>query len=124
MSEVEKLRALLAEALSGLSREQVLNEDTERWEWVHHDLAKRIKATLAEPLKAEYSQDEVNEMTTDMIALRKEYEKNAYRRGAEAMREAAARQCETASPTHGRPTTVGSGYAAAIRSLPTPEDKP
>ncbi len=257
MSEVEKLRSLLAEALSGLSREQVLNEDTERWEWVHHGLAKRIKATLAEPvgecadcelsyrvhdealttairerdearaevqdaidailLRGGYNEaqrqgrsliqlvgqlghdllnargalndykhvhdrmtrerdearaalekekaahrlereahdrrfdretkcmkerDEAraeverlhdiererNELLTDLTFYQSEAlpqaKAAAYQRGAEAMREAAARQCETASPTHGRPTTVGSGYAAAIRALPTPEDKP
>ena len=39
---------------------------------------------------AEYSQDEVNAMTTDMISIRKEAERVAYQRGAEAMREAAA----------------------------------
>jgi hypothetical protein len=34
----------------------------------------------------EYSQNEVNIMTNEMIALRKEYERAAFRRGAEAMR--------------------------------------
>ena len=38
----------------------------------------------------EYSQKEVNIMTDEMIALRKEYERAAFKRGAEAMRETAA----------------------------------
>ncbi len=60
----------------------------------------------------EYSQDEVNEMTTDMIALRKAAERAAYQRGAEAMREKAA----NAIPGH---------YSGdIIRALPLPEDKP
>lgn len=46
----------------------------------------------------------------------------AYQRGAEAMREAAARRCEI-SPLHGFATTVGAAYADAIRALPVPEDK-
>jgi len=133
MSEVGKLRALLAEAreklfsLGGYSAgayEQGNNRLYSEIKKEVEELHKSIDAALAEPVTAEYSQDEVNEMTTDMIAIRKEAERAAYQRGAEAMREAAARQCETASPTHGRPTTVGSGYAAAIRALPIPEDKP
>jgi len=41
----------------------------------------------------EYSQNEVNIMTNEMIALRKEYERAAFRRGAEAMRKAASAAC-------------------------------
>ena len=39
----------------------------------------------------EYSQNEVNIMTDEMIALRKEYERAAFKRGAEAMREVTAK---------------------------------
>lgn len=57
----------------------------------------------------EYSQDEVNAMTTAMIAVRKAAERAAYQRGAEAMREAAAK----AIPGH---------YSGdIIRALPLPE---
>ena len=63
----------------------------------------------------EYSQDEVNAMTTEMIALRKEYEKSAYRRGAEAMREA----CANAFAEY-----EGAGLSAQILAmeLPIPEE--
>ena len=48
---------------------------------------------------------------------------DAYQRGADAMREAAA-QCVEVSPTHGVPTSTSYAYAAMIRALPLPEDKP
>ncbi len=48
--------------------------------------------------------------------------KQAFRRGAEAMREAAAQACEV-SPIHGQKTTTARRYADAIRALPIPEDK-
>jgi hypothetical protein len=47
----------------------------------------------------------------------------AYQQGAEAMREAAAR-CVEVSPTHGVPTSTSYAYAAMVRALPIPEDKP
>jgi carbon monoxide dehydrogenase subunit G len=46
----------------------------------------------------------------------------SFRRGAEAMRESAAQQCEV-SPVHGEKTTTARKYADAVRALPTPEDK-
>jgi hypothetical protein len=46
----------------------------------------------------------------------------SFRRGAEAMREAAAQRCEV-SPIHGEKTTTARKYADAVRALPTPEDK-
>ena len=46
----------------------------------------------------------------------------AFRRGAEAMREAAAKACEV-SPIHGQKTTTARRYAEAIRALPMPEDR-
>ena len=48
--------------------------------------------------------------------------KQAFRRGAEAMREAAAQACEV-SPIHGQKTTTARRYAEAIRALPIPEAK-
>lgn len=48
---------------------------------------------------------------------------DAYQRGAEAMREAAALRCEV-SPTHGVPTSMSYSYAAMVRALPMPKDKP
>jgi len=122
MTENEKLRSLLAEA-------RVLcdyNVDAQG----RRELRVRIDAALAEPLKAEYSQDEVNEMTTDMIALRKEYEKNAYRRGAEAMREAAAQVAHNRAilPVDTATDAAWCRSAACIegviRAMPIPEDKP
>ena len=129
MSENEKLRALLAEAREKLfslggyaagAYEQGNNRLYSEIKKEVEELHKNIDATLAEPLKAEYSQDEVNEMTTDMISLRKEYEKNAYRRGAEAMREAAVAKCGV---LHGYGWDAGD-CANEISTLPTPEYKP
>jgi len=70
----------------------------------------------------EYSQDEVNAMTTEMIALRKEYEKIAYRRGAEAMRDACAEM--VASEMTSGLLTPGNirQVVGLIRSLPIPEE--
>jgi hypothetical protein len=48
--------------------------------------------------------------------------KQAFRRGVEAMRAAAAQACEV-SPIHGQKTTTARRYADAIRALPIPEDK-
>jgi hypothetical protein len=77
----------------------------------------------------EYSQDDVNAMTTDMIALRKEYEKNAYQRGAEAMREAAAKVAQKRAALYAD-TPVDKAWCRSaacveeeIRALPTPEEK-
>jgi hypothetical protein len=47
---------------------------------------------------------------------------DAFRRGTESMREAAARACEV-SPIYGQKTTTARRYAEAIRALPIPEDK-
>jgi hypothetical protein len=76
----------------------------------------------------EYSQDEVNAMTTEMIAIRKGYEKNAYRRGAEAMREACAQvdpyQLHRSNASFARsvdsPASVVRIMQEAIRALPIP----
>ena len=111
MTENEKLRALLAEA------RRIVNEcggcidcgigSQEVWP--------RINAALAEPVDLSYTQDDVNRMTGEMIALRKDYEKIAFQRGAEAMREAAM----------GAAWHHGAMYLhKQIKELPTPEDKP
>lgn len=63
----------------------------------------------------DYTQDDVNQMTNEMITLRKEYEKIAFKRGAEAMREVAALWVND---------FCASGKAISIRNLPVPEDKP
>jgi len=65
----------------------------------------------------EYSQNEVNIMTNEMIALRKEYERAAFRRGAEAMRKAAAETCQPML----RSMVSRSELANNINALPTPE---
>jgi chromosome segregation ATPase len=79
----------------------------------------RLKAQIAAEAK-DYSQDDVNVMTTDMIAIRKAAVVEAYRRGAEAMREAAARVVEAAYD--GVPLQMLADDE--IRALPIPKDKP
>jgi hypothetical protein len=54
---------------------------------------------------------------------RERAEADAFRRGAEAMRESAAQRCEV-SPIHGQKTSTARRYADAVRALPIPEDKP
>jgi hypothetical protein len=41
------------------------------------ELEHKIKEVLAEPVDLTYSQEDVNKMTSEMIALRKDYEKKA-----------------------------------------------
>jgi len=65
----------------------------------------------------EYSQNEVNIMTNEMIVLRKEYERAAFNRGAEAMREASARVCEEKSVF----AWDAEDMVDVIRALPIPE---
>jgi hypothetical protein len=69
--------------------------------------------------------NEVERLNSDPLpaaAWVREVEQAAYRRGAEAMRAAAAQACEV-SPIHGQKTTTARRYAEAIRALPIPEDK-
>lgn len=134
MTENEKLRALLAEA-----REALVRAENRMMSPPHQvpEAISSIDAALAEPLKAEYSQDEVNEMTTDMIAVRKAAERAAFRSGAEAMREAAvgasverARYWTETSAAEGGITTMedraeeARSIADDIRDLPLPKDNP
>jgi len=82
----------------------------------------RLKAQIAAEAK-DYSQDDVNVMTTDMIAIRKAAVVEAYRRGAEAMREKCAVYIQHASHEDG----IGMGsqrMEMGIRALGLPEDKP
>ena len=160
MSEVEKLRALLAEARRALSTEKTLNEDTERWEWTHGKLAKRIDAALAEPVDADHAltvreacrrrmpldgvdaqalegalaltererdeaRAEVERLKESNRLLRHDADKEwgtaataiaaAFQRGAEAMREAAAKYAYDACGFY--------SMARDIRALLIPEDK-
>lgn len=132
-SENEKLRALLAEAQTAMA----LNFDRYACAMCSRDqspkdcrcgmkatgkLVDRIDAALAEPVVAEYSQDDVNAMTTDMIALRKEYEKNAYQRGAEVLREAAAAAVHDCHTTGLLTPAAVTRAVRVIRALPVPED--
>lgn len=77
----------------------------------------------------DYTQGDVNRMTDEMIALRKDYEKLAFKRGVEAMREAAARECWRASdeladiPDMASEQGQAQLCATRIRALPMPEDK-
>jgi len=134
VTENEKLRALLAEA-----REALVRAENRMMSPPHQvpEAISSIDAALAEPLKAEYSQDEVNEMTTDMIAVRKAAERAAFLSGAEAMREAAvgasverARYWTETSAAEGGITTMedraeeARSIADDIRDLPLPKDNP
>ena len=65
----------------------------------------------------EYSQNEVNIMTDEMIALRKEYERAAFKRGAEAMRKMAVEACQPML----RSMVSRSEVSDNINALPTPE---
>lgn len=84
------------------------------------ELEHKIKQVLAEPVDLTYSQEDVNKKTSEMIALRKDYEKLAYQRGAEAMREDAAKDC---IKFWGVGHTSGEMQAGRIRELPLPDDK-
>jgi len=147
MTEVEKLRALLAEAHSRLPV---------------GDMKQRIDAALAEPVKAdptltvreacrrrmpldgtdaqalehaititERERDEaraeverlhdlLGETRLERTAARVDVAA-AYKRGAEAMREAAAQDC---IELWGKGHLTGTLQAERIRALPIPEDKP
>lgn len=132
MSEVERLRALLAEA-----REWVVGVQG-------HALRDRIDAALAEPVGACANCTAANLEGARLIEqrdlARAEVERlrtswkwdaiKAYKRGAQAMREAAAKHLEC-PPTGG--WVLPSAWkhepcercerARAVRALPIPEDK-
>lgn len=74
----------------------------------------------------EYSQNEVNIMTDEMIALRKEYERAAFRRGAEAMRVAVTKYLLVTPRAGGMLISIESSSMLAylsddVSALPTPE---
>ena len=48
----------------------------------------------------------------------------AFQRGAEAMREKAARACADVAPTYGVPDWMSHACASAVIALPLPEEKP
>jgi hypothetical protein len=64
----------------------------------------------------------VKRLTAEVERLNAERD-DAFRRGAEAMRESAAQRCEV-SPIHGKRTTTAWRYADAIRATPIPKDEP
>lgn len=105
MTEPEKLRALLAEAREWFGATCGKPNCTEGI----CPLRDRIGAALAEPMELSYTQEDVNRMTDEMIAVRKEYESLAFKRGAEAMREQMARTYWQMAP--------------AVRDLPIPKDE-
>lgn len=108
MNEVEKLRTMLKRARPNL----FCSCDTCK------ELRDSIDAALAEPMVAEYSQDEVNAMTTDMISIRKEAERAAYRQGAEEMREKVAQWIRKIG------WDMNPQVACSVGVLPIPEYKP
>ncbi len=122
-SEVERLRALLAEAREWVRTFGEAGCPADQCEQcaAADEMVQRIDAALAEPVKVEYSQDEVNEMTTDMIAIRKEAERAAFKRGAEAMREAVLYRLNP-DPLKS-PLVRGFSLWDEIKHTPIPEDK-
>jgi len=95
------------------------------------ELEHKINEVLAEPVDLTYSQEDVNKMTSEMIALRKDYEKLAFKRGVKAMRDAAAQasdlvamKCRSAlAHPHESLTAHGADECAwVIRGLPDPMD--
>lgn len=119
VKERDEARAALAAELPAAWREDIesLNECLERVGRERDEAraeVERLKAQMEAEAK-DYTQDDVNRMTDEMIALRKDYEKAAYQRGAEAMREAAARLVDD------RLSDKLTDAAKRIREMPTPE---
>jgi hypothetical protein len=131
--EAKQIRKSHSEFLTQLQRERdEARAEVERLkadlDMVDSDLQLAVKRLTAECERlrkerdaacmaaGEYSQDEVNAMTTAMIAVRKAAERAAFQSGAEAMREAAAHYFDTTP-------CVTVTVQAAIRALPLPEDK-
>jgi hypothetical protein len=134
VTENEKLRALLAEAREWVRTQGEAGCPDDQCEQcaAADEMLQRIDATLAEPvvddeyhkaafrwfddcMRARKERDEaraeVERLREAVNAWAKTAEWN-YQRGAEAMREAAARNC------------AGEVCSQQIRNLPIPEDKP
>ncbi|MBU6278566.1 MAG: hypothetical protein KGN78_04925 [Actinomycetales bacterium] len=133
MTEVEKLRALLAEARGLLSK----------WCWSGTccELRQRIDAALAEPVSVCTTCDAMSvsyaKMERERDEARAEIERlrgtwkwdaiKAYKRGAEAMRHAAAKEVFAFygwSKDNETTRTDIKNLAELIDDLPVPEDKP
>jgi hypothetical protein len=140
MSENEKLRGLLKETMGGMAKHQFNQESptcTACFGEVgvdvgkrcpkapDYDLLNRIDRALGRPVERTYSQEVIDDMAAEMTEMRKRYESISFKRGAEAMREAAAKYIEVASPTAsvGGITLTLAGTSNKIRALPIPEDK-
>lgn len=129
MTENNKLRALLAEARDALTyhvNEAEQRHEKERLIRPDRDLTNRIDAALAEPVVDAYDaayaamrgdawQREALRFQRERDEARAEVER-AYRRGAEAMREAAVSCAE--GPFVDVPERI---IASRIRALPIPE---
>lgn len=120
MESQERLAAELKEAREwAKERSEFAAAETEhanRWSVRAHKAeaeVERLRGLLSNK-QEEYTQDDVNHMTDEMIALRKDYEKMAYRRGAEAMREAAMGAAWHAAAM---------GLHKRIKEMPVPEDR-
>ena len=84
-----------------------------------------LRALLYEVERLTVERDEAMRWRDEWEAFKayvSEVQQAAFRRGANAMREAAAQACEV-SPIHGQKTTTARRYADAIRALPISEDK-
>ncbi len=130
MTENQKLRELLKEARESFASGESCAEarstgcdgSAERYAHEARQLHARIDAALAEPTGPERSPLCPGEGTWSVFAEKVVKERdearaalaNAYRRGAEAMREATATAVRT----------VWSASPDFIRALPIPEDKP
>lgn len=127
MSE-DKIRRILEEAQGVIASNRLVLGEYMGVRYIS-ELEHKIKQVLAEPVDLTYSQEDVNKMTSEMIALRKDYEKLAYRRGSVEMREVAAqaseavaRECRSAlARPHESMTAHGADECALrIRNLPIP----
>ena len=129
MTENKKLRALLAEARDGLFDREVSHDVVRCNCWVC-TLARRIDAALAEPredfvaIAAPAVRDELIQVLDNYSTLHRERDEaraevgRAYQRGAEAMREAAAKYVRKIG------WDMNPQVACSVASLPLPEDKP
>ena len=100
----------LAETISKFAAREIILE-SERDE--ARDEVARLRARLEAEAK-DYTQDDVNKLTDEMIKVRREHEKDAFVAGAVSMREACAQYANS---------FCASGHDAAIRAIPIPEMK-
>lgn len=109
----------------------VILKGRERPEWTFDRVARERDEALAEVEKLQkrleeeakdYTQDDVNKITQEMITVRKEHEASAFQRGAEFMRDASERAClEVARSESYYSPNVGDECAERVRSILIPD---